>query len=112
MPAGAVRPPRPTRIDHLVLYATDVDATCTFYERLGLERREFDGGRVALHLGDAKLNVHPAGDEYDPHAAHPTPGAADFCLTVADLDAARDRLADAGIEVIEDRSTRPAPAAG
>ncbi|MFB6281580.1 MAG: VOC family protein [Haloferacaceae archaeon] len=92
---------RPTRIDHLVVYAADVDATCAFYERLGLERREFDGGRVALHLGDAKINVHPAGDEYDPHAADPAPGAADFCLTVPDIDAARDRLAGAGIDVVE-----------
>lgn len=92
---------RPTRIDHLVLYATDVDATCEFYERLGMERREFAGDRVSLHFGDAKINLHPAGDEYDPHAADPTPGAGDFCLIVADLDAVRDRLADEGVEVIE-----------
>lgn len=92
---------RPTRIDHLVLYATDVDESCAFYERLGMERHEFDGGRVALGFGDAKLNLHPAGDEYDPHAADPAPGAADFCLIVADLDAVRAHLDDEGIPVVE-----------
>lgn len=91
---------QPTDIDHLVLYATDVDETCAFYERLGMERREFDGGRVALHFGDAKINLHSAGDEYDPHAGNPAPGAGDFCLVVEEgIDAVVDHLEGAGVEV-------------
>ena len=91
-----------TGLDHLVVYARDVDATCEFYETLGLERRTFADGRVALHCGDQKLNVHPAGDEYDPHAADPAPGSADFCLLVATpLEDVVAELEDAGIDVIE-----------
>ncbi|MFB6123809.1 MAG: VOC family protein [Haloferacaceae archaeon] len=89
-------------LDHAVLYATDIDETCDFYERLGMERREFGDGRVALHFGEHKLNLHQAGDEYDPHARDPTPGAADFCLvTDDDVDDVAAELDDAGIDVVE-----------
>nr|WP_193570295.1 MULTISPECIES: VOC family protein [Halorussus] len=73
-----------TGIDHLVLYATDVEATCEFYaETLDVaDREEFGDGRVALAFESAKLNVHPAGDEYDPHAESPESGSADFCPVV------------------------------
>jgi catechol 2,3-dioxygenase-like lactoylglutathione lyase family enzyme len=67
----------PTRIDHVVLYATDVDETAEFYERCGMERETFDDGRVAVTFGEAKINLHRAGDEYVPHARSPEPGAAD-----------------------------------
>ena len=93
-----------TGIDHLVLYATDVGETCEFYaETLGVaDREEFGDGRVALTFGDAKLNVHPAGDEYDPHAADPTPGSADFCLVVDEpVSALADRFEGAGVELVE-----------
>ncbi|WP_435181624.1 VOC family protein [Halorussus sp. AFM4] len=92
-----------TAIDHLVLYATDVEETCEFYaETLGVADREaFGDGRVALTFGNAKLNVHPAGDEYDPHAADPAPGSADFCLVVDEPVAAlAERFADAGVELV------------
>jgi catechol 2,3-dioxygenase-like lactoylglutathione lyase family enzyme len=92
----------PTGIDHVVLYAADVEATAAFYERCGMERETFAGGRVAVTFGDAKLNLHPAGDEYVPHARAPTPGAADFCLVVDDdPEAVAAHLADEGIEVVE-----------
>jgi catechol 2,3-dioxygenase-like lactoylglutathione lyase family enzyme len=93
-----------TGIDHLVLYATDVERTCDFYvEALGVaEREEFAGGRVALSFGRTKLNLHPAGDEYDPHAATPTPGSADFCLVVDNpIPVVVDRLDRAGVEIVE-----------
>jgi catechol 2,3-dioxygenase-like lactoylglutathione lyase family enzyme len=93
-----------TGIDHLVLYATDVERTCEFYaETLGVARvEEFGADRVALSFGEAKLNVHPAGDEYEPHAATPTPGAADFCLVVDEpVKALAERFADAGVDLVE-----------
>jgi catechol 2,3-dioxygenase-like lactoylglutathione lyase family enzyme len=91
-----------TGLDHLVVYARDVDATCEFYETLGLERRTFGEGRVALHCGDQKINVHQAGDEYVPHADDPTAGSADFCLLVeTPIDAVVDDLDEAGVEVVE-----------
>jgi catechol 2,3-dioxygenase-like lactoylglutathione lyase family enzyme len=91
-----------TGLDHLVVYASDVDATCAFYETLGLERHTFADGRVGLQCGDQKLNLHPAGDEYDPHAAEPTAGSADFCLLVETaIDDVVSHLDDNDIEIIE-----------
>lgn len=92
-----------TGIDHLVLYATDVERTCAFYaDRLDVADRERFDGRVALSFGSTKLNVHPAGEEYHPHAAEPTPGAADFCLLVDDpVEVLAERFEAAGVEVIE-----------
>ena len=41
-----------------------------------------------------KLNLHVAGHEFEPKAAAPTPGSADLCFLVDELDAA-------GLDVIE-----------
>jgi catechol 2,3-dioxygenase-like lactoylglutathione lyase family enzyme len=55
-------------LDHLVLTVADPAATAAFYERLGMRAEPFDGGRLALHFGDQKLNLHCAGAEIEPHA--------------------------------------------
>lgn len=83
-------------IDHLVLTVEDVDRTCSFYETaLGATVRTFDGGRTALHIGDQKINLHPAGDEYEPHAERPVPGSGDFCVyTNRSLSAVQAHLDD------------------
>ena len=87
-------------IDHLVLTVADIDATVEFYEQLGMRREIFGDGRVALHFGDQKLNLHLAGAEIAPHAREPTPGSADICFLIdgrlSDLEAA---LADAGVPI-------------
>ncbi|MFB6168500.1 MAG: VOC family protein [Haloferacaceae archaeon] len=91
----------PTRIDHVVVYATDVDATAAFYERCGMERETFDDGRVAVRFGEAKINLHQAGEEYVPHARSPDPGAADFCLVVEDgADETAAHLESEGIDLV------------
>ena len=81
-------------IDHLVLYASDVDETAAWYERVaGGEIETFAAGRTAVRLGDAKLNLHQSGEEYVPHAAEPAVGAGDFCLVVDDaIEAVVDHL--------------------
>ena len=69
------------RIDHFVLTVRDIGATCDFYERaLGMQREVFGEGRTALKFGRQKINLHPAGREYEPKAAHPSAGGGDFCL--------------------------------
>jgi catechol 2,3-dioxygenase-like lactoylglutathione lyase family enzyme len=69
------------RLDHLVLTVADVDATCAFYARvLGMQVVTFGQGRKALAFGRQKINLHPHGREFEPKAAHPTPGSADICL--------------------------------
>ncbi len=40
----------------------------------------FAGRRKALTFGGQKINLHPAGREFEPKAAKPMPGSADLCL--------------------------------
>ncbi len=68
------------RIDHFVLTVRDIEATCRFYELLGMAVVEFGNGRIALRFGHQKINLHLAGHEFEPKAHTPTPGSADFCL--------------------------------
>ncbi len=74
------------RLDHLVLTVADVEATAAFYARvLGMERRVFGEGRVALHFGQQKINLHEAGGATaDIVAQTPTPGSADLCFIASD----------------------------
>jgi catechol 2,3-dioxygenase-like lactoylglutathione lyase family enzyme len=73
---------RVQRIDHVVLTVADIDRTIQFYERvLGMTAVSFGEGRRALAFGDQKLNLHQAGNEFEPKALRPTPGAVDVCFT-------------------------------
>lgn len=70
-------------IDHVVLTVRDIPASVAFYTRvLGMREVVFGGGRRALAFGRCKLNLHQAGREFEPKAAHPAPGAIDLCLLV------------------------------
>lgn len=69
------------RIDHFVITVKDEDASCDFYARvLGMEPVTFAGGRRGLAFGNQKINLHPAGREYEPKARTALPGTGDFCL--------------------------------
>ena len=69
------------RLDHLVLTVRDIEATCRFYETaLGMRREEFGAGRVALHFGRQKINVHPYPSPVEIVAEDPRPGSADLCF--------------------------------
>ena len=77
-------------IDHVVLTVRDIPASVAFYTRvLGMREVIFGDDRRALVFGRCKLNLHQAGREFEPKAAHPTPGAADLCLlartSIADI---------------------------
>ncbi len=68
-------------IDHVVLTVRDIPASVAFYSRvLGMREVVFGEGRRALAFGRCKLNLHQAGREFEPKAAHPAPGAVDLCL--------------------------------
>ncbi len=94
---------RIARLDHLVLTVQDIGESCTFYKRvLGMELKRFAGGRVALHFGNQKINLHKAGAEFEPKAARPTPGSADLCLVLdGSLVQAVATLQSEKIELIE-----------
>lgn len=89
------------RLDHLVLTVRDIDATCAFYERvLGMTRQTFGEGRTALLFGRQKINLHPAGREFEPKADRPTPGSGDLCF-IADgpMEAILAHLKAAGVAI-------------
>ena len=89
-------------LDHIVLTCADPEATVAFYERVGMQREEFGGGRLALRFGDQKINLHQAGAEFQPHAATPLPGTGDLCLLVDDpIEAVVAHLGDVGIPIEE-----------
>ncbi len=89
------------RLDHLVITARDVEATCRFYETvLGMRRETFGEGRVALHFGRQKINVHPYPSPVEIVAKDPRPGAADLCF-IAEMPLAEviAHLKACGIEI-------------
>lgn len=89
-------------LDHIVLTVADIEAACAFYEEvLGMNRETFANGRTALRFGDQKFNLHQAGAEFEPKAAMPRAGSADFCLIVDDVAAAEARLQEKEIEIVE-----------
>ena len=91
------------RIDHVVLTAQDVDRTLEFYSRvLGMEPVSFAGGRRALAFGRQKINLHPAGREFDPKALKPTPGSLDLCfITETPLEEVIAHLKAEGVAIAE-----------
>jgi catechol 2,3-dioxygenase-like lactoylglutathione lyase family enzyme len=85
-------------LDHLVLTVRDIDATVKFYTALGMEYRELDHGRRALHFGRQKFNLHIAGREFEPMAALAMPGTADLCFLVdCEITAVGAKLAEIGV---------------
>ena len=101
---------RVDRLDHLVLTVADLDVSIDFYTRiLGMRAVTFGDGRRALRFGRSKINLHLAGQEFEPKAARPTPGSADLCLVSPDApDQVVAELREAGVAVVEG----PVPKAG
>jgi len=87
-------------LDHLVLTVANIDATVDFYtEVLGMDLIKVDG-RKALAFGIQRLNLHQRGHEFDPKAAHPTPGSADLCfLTTTSLETVMDYLKEQKVHI-------------
>jgi catechol 2,3-dioxygenase-like lactoylglutathione lyase family enzyme len=67
---------RVDRLDHLVLTVASIEATVMFYTRvLGVDVVTFGPGRTSLTFGTSKINLHEAGQEFEPKALRPTPEA-------------------------------------
>jgi catechol 2,3-dioxygenase-like lactoylglutathione lyase family enzyme len=94
---------RVDRLDHLVLTVRDPDATCVFYrDVLGMEVVTFADNRRALRFGAQKINLHMAGNEFEPKADRPTSGSADLCfITEASTQHVRAHLATCGVAILE-----------
>ena len=91
------------RLDHLVLPVSDIDTIAMFYTTyLGMEKRTFGDDRVALHFGDQKINLHPAGWDYEPKARVSIAGSADLCFIVSErVESLQAKLVQLGVEIIE-----------
>jgi catechol 2,3-dioxygenase-like lactoylglutathione lyase family enzyme len=89
------------RIDHFVLTVRSLETTLAFYERvLGFARESVPGRPASLKFGRQKFNVHEVDRTFEPKAAHPTPGAADFCLiTLRPIDAVVAHLKACGVAI-------------
>ncbi len=89
------------RLDHLVLTVRDVEASCRFYQAaLGMRREEYGAGRVALHFGRQKINLHPYPSPVEIVAKDPRPGTADLCfITETPIEVAAAHLESLGIDI-------------
>ncbi|NOX91551.1 MAG: VOC family protein [Gammaproteobacteria bacterium] len=92
-----------TRLDHLVLTVTNIEVTVDFYQRvLGMEKQAFANNRVALKFGNQKINLHQAGNEFEPKANTPSPGSADLCFVIqSSLPVAMQHVRDCGVSILE-----------
>ncbi|XP_014680486.1 PREDICTED: glyoxalase domain-containing protein 5-like, partial [Priapulus caudatus] len=94
-------------IDHVVLTVKNIPISIEFYARvLGMRAIQFGDAyknpRIALKFGQQKINLHEAGDEFEPKARTPTPGSADLCLiTENDLAQAMAYMESCNVEIIE-----------
>jgi catechol 2,3-dioxygenase-like lactoylglutathione lyase family enzyme len=89
-------------IDHLVFTVAKLDATIDFYtEVLGMDLVTFNG-RKALAFGEHRINLHQRGHEFNPKAAHPTPGSADLCfVTATPIEEVMSYLAELRVHIEE-----------
>ncbi len=89
------------RWDHVVLTVTDVERSCAFYEKLGMQRVMFGEGRVGVSFGlggRQRIHFHEVGRVIQPRAGRATVGSADFCLiSASDVESVRNRLGALGI---------------
>ena len=90
-------------LDHLVLTVANIGRTRDFYEQvLGMEPVVFGEGRHALAFGAQKINLHEAGQEFEPKASVLTPGSADLCfLTNVSVAEVVEHLEANSVEIIE-----------
>ena len=89
-------------LDHLVITVRDMEASLAFYESvLGMRRETFGEGRVSLHFGNQKINVHPYPSPVDLIAETAAPGTADLCfLSATPINEVIDHLRTLKVEII------------
>ena len=90
------------RLDHIVITAKNLAETAEFYQRvLGMELITFGDNRKALVFGRQKINLHQAGQEFEPKADLPTPGSQDLCfistVSIADV---LEHLAECDVPIL------------
>jgi len=90
-------------LDHIVLTTSHPDECVRFFTKvLGMSLERFGEGRIAFRFGAQKINLHVKGQEYEPKAHLPVPGALDLCFIASiPLDDVLAQLQAAGVKSIE-----------
>jgi catechol 2,3-dioxygenase-like lactoylglutathione lyase family enzyme len=88
-------------LDHLVITATNLQATIDFYTKvLGMEHVAFGDNLHSVHFGDQKFNIHYASSNVSPKAKNIVPGSEDFCLIFeTSVSHMTQHLQDCGVTV-------------
>lgn len=96
-------------VDHVVLYADDVEALAGFYaDVLDAPVVEYGDGWLSVRFRAGAVNVRPADGDFDLVNDAPTVGAGDFCLVAeTSIEAVVERLESKGVEVVEGPVERP-----
>lgn len=91
------------RLDHFVLTVADIQRTVEFYTRiLGMQAKTFGEGRVALHYGQQKINLHLKGHEIEPKAQQAVCGSADLCfITSTPINDVLRELQEKQVDIID-----------
>lgn len=91
------------RLDHFVLTVADIQRTVQFYTSiLGMQAKTFGEGRVALHYGQQKINLHLKGHEIEPKALHAVCGSADLCfITSTPIESVLRELQEKQVDIID-----------
>lgn len=100
-------------IDHVVLTAADLEATCAFYDRLfGIKTHaEYTKDRKTvvrqIAIGGAVLSIHLQGNGVELVAKNPTVGGADICFRWGGtIQSAIDLLNRNDIRIVEGPARR------
>jgi|TARA_B110000263_G_scaffold129023_1_gene112160 catechol 2,3-dioxygenase-like lactoylglutathione lyase family enzyme len=90
-------------LDHLVVPVSDIEASAEFYTKyLNMRVERTESGRVSLHFGNQKINLHPAGWDFWLKAKTHLAGTADLCFVVQEsVREIEKELQSAGIEICE-----------
>ncbi|MDD7908495.1 MULTISPECIES: VOC family protein [Pseudovibrio] len=89
-------------LDHIVLTVHDMDRACAFYrEVLGLEEVVFGAGRKGFRFGMQKINLQLSEHAPLPKAGRETPGSADICLLVDNIEEAIEHLNANSVKIEE-----------
>ena len=92
-----------SHLDHLVVPVSDIEKSAEFYSKyLNMRVERTESGRVSLHFGNQKINLHPAGWDFWLKAKTHLAGTADLCFVVEEpITEIEQHLQFGGIEICE-----------
>ncbi|MEC7789262.1 MAG: VOC family protein [Chloroflexota bacterium] len=92
-----------SHLDHLVIPVSDIEQSVEFYVKyLGMAVKRSESGRVSLHFGEQKINLHPAGWDFWLKAKIHLAGTADLCFIIEEpVSDVQSALETQGLNILE-----------